>query len=84
MWGQFLIAALVAIIDPVNSGGLDEFLPHSSATGTHNKNKLNVSNSGIPHLPFINGYMGTHGTYRFMSIIEQTAWRHEIGGETLS
>ena len=70
----FLMATIVAIINPVKGGGLDEFLPHSSSSGTHNDNKLNVSNSGIPHLPFINGYMGTHGTYRFLSIIEQTAW----------
>ena len=31
-----------------------------------------TTNSNVPHLPFVTGYMGTHGTYRFMTVSEQT------------
>ena len=31
-----------------------------------------TSNSNIPHMPFITGYAGTHSTFRFMTISEQT------------
>ena len=32
-----------------------------------------TTNSQVPHLPSASGFMGTHGTYRFMSVYEQTA-----------
>lgn len=58
----------------VQAGGLDDFLTHSASTGTQNKLGLNVTNADLPHLPSIHGFMGTHGTFRFMDIKEQTAW----------
>merc|ERR1719354_134924 len=53
-------------------------MEHAGASGTqHGKNKddpnFYESNSGIPILPSISGFMGTHGTYRFLTIHEQTA-----------
>ena len=31
-----------------------------------------TTNSNVPHLPFLTGFMGTHGTYRFQTVNEQT------------
>ena len=38
-----------------------------------NDSNYYTTNSRIPHLPFISGFSGTHGTYRFLTIIEQVA-----------
>jgi len=50
---------------------------HTGAEGTQHGRKTDdplyyTTNSNIPHLPFVTGYMGTHGTYRFMTVSEQT------------
>ena len=71
---QLLVVTLAAFITPGYGYSYDEFWPHSHSSGTQNNNNLNVSNSGVPHLPFIRGWVGTHATYRFLTIIEQTAW----------
>lgn len=51
---------------------------YTGAAGTqHGKDENDPTwyetNSFIPHLPTMSGFMGTHGTYRFFSIHEQTA-----------
>ena len=58
--------------------GMEEFLEYTGASGTqHGKAEddpeFYETNSGIPHLPTLSGFMGTHGTYRFLTIHEQTA-----------
>ena len=57
---------------------MEEFLKYTGASGTqHGKSEddpeFYETNSGIPHLPTLSGFMGTHGTYRFLTIHEQTA-----------
>ena len=57
---------------------MEEFLDYTGASGTqHGKSEddpeFYETNSGIPHLPTLSGFMGTHGTYRFLTIHEQTA-----------
>ena len=57
---------------------MEEFLEYTGASGTqHGKAEddpeFYETNSGIPHLPTLSGFMGTHGTYRFLTIHEQTA-----------
>ena len=47
-------------------------------TGTqHGRNKsdpnYHTTNSQIPHLPFVSGFYGTAGTYRFLVVSTQTA-----------
>jgi len=59
------------------AGGLDDFLKHGGAPGTqHNRakndTKFYYTNSDIPLLPFLTGFFGTHGTYRFLTVTEQT------------
>jgi len=49
---------------------LDPFF-YSGAPGTQMGVDELKTNSDIPHLPVFYGYMGTHGTYRFLSITEQ-------------
>ncbi|XP_066912681.1 uncharacterized protein [Clytia hemisphaerica] len=51
---------------------------HTAAEGTqHGREKDDPlyyhTNSDIPHLPFVTGFLGTHGTYRFLNIAEQVA-----------
>jgi len=55
----------------------DWFL-HTGTCGTQNGKEENdpdfySTNSKIPHLPFASGHMGTHGTYRFLTVQEQVA-----------
>jgi len=49
---------------------LDPFF-YSGAPGTQMGVDPLKTNSDIPHLPVFFGYMGTHGTYRFLSVAEQ-------------
>jgi len=46
---------------------------YSGASGTQvGPDDVLKTNSAIPHLPYYFGFMGTHGTYRFLSVMEQT------------
>jgi len=72
-----LIVLLFFFFDCCFAGGLDGFLNHGGAEGTqHNRakndTKFYYTNSDIPILPFFTGFVGTHGTYRFLTITEQT------------
>jgi len=54
------------------------FFKHTGNPGTqHGKEPGSPdyfeSNSGMPHLPTISGFMGTHGTLRFVTVHEQVA-----------
>merc|ERR1712203_248869 len=75
--------SLVLLADEGSAGkGMiqSQFHPHAGAQGTeHNRQddrgteEYLLTNSRLPNLPIFNGYVGTHGTYRHFSIIEQTA-----------
>ena len=57
---------------------MKEGFEHTGACGTqHGKAEDDpnfwASNSNIPHLPSLSGFMGTHGTYRFLDVHEQIA-----------
>ena len=74
---------------------MDPFFHHNGAIGTqHYRDETDVlywtSNADIPTLPVFTGFMGTHGVYRHLTIMDQTAvmigeakhglWRvHESG-----
>lgn len=44
---------------------------YSGASGTQSGDYVRETNSFIPHLPVYYGYVATHGTFRFFSVIEQ-------------
>jgi len=57
---------------------MEEMFEHTGSCGTqHGKEEDDPdyysSNSKLPNLPSATGFMGTHGTYRFMTVHEQTA-----------
>ena len=73
-----LLLLLLPSSHAFDAEAMEEFLKYSGSAGTqHGKSDEDPdfyeTNSGIPHLPTLSGFMGTHGTYRFLTIHEQTA-----------